>query len=357
MGALRGPALARLLTEAGYSVKPLLAPGAERFVGPAAFAAAGVPLSGPPEDPDAVAFAPAGPDVLSRLAWGVADAPTFEKALSGRRGCVVALEMDAGTLAHPAVRRNIRRVRESGCRVLEPEGGRMAPPGGIAAALFRSLGGELAGRRIVVTAGGTREPLDAVRFIGNRSSGKMGLAVAREALARGADVSVVAANLGTPEPGVEWIPVETVAEMERAVLEAVARADALIMAAAVSDFTPTAPGRGKVRRREGLKVEFRSTPDILARVRESFPHLFMIGFAAAFGDPLPDAREKLERKGADIIVGNDISRPEIGFGSDENEVCIVSRGEERRVGRASKREIARVILDVLISELNRKGQT
>jgi phosphopantothenoylcysteine decarboxylase / phosphopantothenate---cysteine ligase len=208
------------------------------------------------------------------------------------------------------------------------------------------LGGPLAGRRVLVTAGGTHEPLDSVRFIGNRSSGKMGLALAREALRRGAEVTVVAANIGRREPGVAWRDVGTVAELRDEVLREAGGADVLVMAAAVSDFTPASPSEEKIRRSSGVRsIELAPTPDVLQAVREQNPGLFMVGFAATHGDPASDAREKLEKKGADIVVGNDISREGVGFGAEENEVYVVSGRGERFVPRATKAEVAREVLD------------
>jgi phosphopantothenoylcysteine decarboxylase/phosphopantothenate--cysteine ligase len=198
-----------------------------------------------------------------------------------------------------------------------------------------------------------------VRFIGNRSSGKMGLAIAREAVRRGAEVTVVAANLGRTEPGTETLLIETVEELREEVLERVGRADALVMAAAVSDFTPASPVEEKIRRGQGtMAVELVPTADVLEAVREKNPDLFVVGFAATYGDPVPDARAKLVSKGADIIVGNDISLEGVGFGAEENEVYVVSRAEvgERFVPRASKAEVARVILDSLLAEMTEERQ-
>ena len=158
------------------------------------------------------------------------------------------------------------------------------------------------------------------------------------------------------EPDVEWYPVETVDEMSRSVMRLAADADVLIMAAAVSDFKPATALKAKVRRSEGLTVEFVATEDILAAVRERNPDLFMVGFAATHGDPVPDAREKLSKKGVNLVVGNDISRTGIGFGAEENEVYVVSRDDERLVPRASKIEVARDILDAVIADLKRERQ-
>jgi phosphopantothenoylcysteine decarboxylase/phosphopantothenate--cysteine ligase len=209
---------------------------------------------------------------------------------------------------------------------------------------------------VLVTTGGTHEPLDSVRFIGNRSSGKMGLALAREAQRRGARVTVVAANVVRREPGVAWYDVATVRELRDAVLELAGEADVLIMAAAVSDFTPAAVTRDKIRRSSGLRsIEVEATPDVLGAVREQHHGLFLVGFAAAHGDPAPDAREKLHNKGADIVVGNDISRDGVGFGAEENEVYVVTRRGERLVPRATKTAVAREILDDIMAALDEEG--
>lgn len=235
--------------------------------------------------------------------------------------------------------------------------GSVISAGDIAAATFGQLGGLLRGKKVLVTAGGTREPIDSVRFVGNRSSGKMGLAIAREAIERGASVTVVAANVEmSRESGVEWVPVETVDQMSEAVSSRASQSDALIMAAAVSDFKPATMLKEKVRRSEGLSVEFVPTEDILRSVRERNPELFMVGFSATHGDPRPDSRDKLRSKGVDIVVGNDISQEGIGFAVDDNEVYIVTSERERFVPRASKREIARAILGELQIEIEKERQ-
>jgi phosphopantothenoylcysteine decarboxylase/phosphopantothenate--cysteine ligase len=229
----------------------------------------------------------------------------------------------------------------------------MVPPLAIVGATLNSLRGPLSGVRILVTAGGTHEPIDKVRFVGNRSSGKMGKAIAREAYRRGAEVIVVAANVEEREPGIRWVDVETYAEAEEATTRLAAHADALIMAAAISDFTPAEVDEGKIRRSttEELDLKLVTTGDILQAVRKSNPRLFMVGFAATFGDPAPDAREKLGSKGIDLVVGNDIAHEGSGFGSDENEVYIVGRKGEQFVPRASKTEVASEILEAVASEM------
>jgi len=330
-------------------VEVVLASGSRVFVGPAAFSGITTVVEDTSRTPQALLFAPASSGVLARLAHGLGDVST--PYADGVRPAFVAPDLDAATVCHPAVRRNLALLRDDGVRIIEGTGEGMASAGEVAAAVLGGLGGPLAGRRVVVTAGGTREPIDSVRFVGNRSSGKMGLAVAREALYLGADVSVVAANVERKEPGVGWFPVETVQEMKEAVMDLAGEADALVMAAAVSDFTPVERVSEKVRRRDGLRVEFTPTADILAEVRQQHPGLFMIGFAATHGDAVADAREKLISKGADIVVGNDISRAGIGFSSDENEVWVVSRDGERFVPRASKKDVARAILDTMIDNM------
>jgi phosphopantothenoylcysteine decarboxylase/phosphopantothenate--cysteine ligase len=221
----------------------------------------------------------------------------------------------------------------------------------------------LDGLRLVVTVGGTREPVDSVRFVGNRSSGKMGAAIAREAYRGGAEVSVVAANVPEVEPGVEWRAVETFSELQSETLDLCEHADALIMAAAPSDFTPASPLLDeKIRRggRETLTLELAATPDILAGVRERCPGLFVVGFAATHGDPRPDSREKLRGKGADVVVGNDISTPGIGFGGEDNEAFIVIKNgseggyEEHFVPRGPKTALASAILGHLMPAIKHR---
>ena len=322
----------------------ILGQKARRFVGPAAFRDVAL-IDDPSHTPEAVLFAPAPVDTLANLARGM-DA-RFSAST------VVAPDLDASTAGHPAVRENLDLLREDGYRIVEGREGGMASTGEIVAGLLGSLGGPMSGLRLLVTAGGTREPIDSVRFIGNRSSGKMGLAVAREALRLGAEVTVVAANVDTVEPGTRHHTVETVEELHGAVLDLAADSDALVMAAAVSDFTPASQVREKIRRNSGTtSLELAPTADILEAVREQYPDLFVVGFAATHGDPVADAREKLAKKGANLVVGNDISREGVGFGAAENEVYVVGREKERFVPRASKEQVARVILDSMMAEMD-----
>lgn len=353
-GALSAPVIARELSEAGRRVRVNLEPGADNFIGRAAFAhsAEAAPVSG--ETPEALVFAPATAGAIARLAHGLSDGPVGDVYEPGLRPAFVVPDLDPATASHPAVRKNIATLREDGCHMIEGAGG-MAAAGEVVAEVLAGLGGPLTGLKVVVTAGGTREPIDSVRFVGNRSSGKMGVAIAREARRLGAEVSVVAANVERAEPGVAWYPVESVDELGGRTMDLVRGADVLVMAAAVSDFKPSTPLRSKVRRSEGLNVEFTATEDILKSVREKNPDLFMVGFAATHGDPVSDAREKLGKKGVNLVVGNDISRAGIGFGAEENEVYVVGREGERFVPRASKREIAHTILDAIVDAM-RSGE-
>ncbi len=357
-GALQAPEIAHQIASAGHRVEVTLEQGAGYFVGPAAFLASAPVVEVVTEVPEAVVFAPATAGTLARLAWGLSDGPAERAYAAGVRPVIIASELDEATHEHLVVCENTKRLRGDGCRVLEGSGGAMSSLEAIAGRVLHSLGGPLSGLRVLITAGGTREPIDRVRVVSNRSSGKMGRTLAREAFRRGAEVTVVAANVEEKEPGVRWVDVETYAEMEEATLRLAKKTDVLIMAAAISDFTPNHVEEGKIRRggTEELDVKLVATGDILEAVRESNPKLFMVGFAATHGDPLPDAREKLATKGVDLMVGNDISLSGSGFGSDENEVYVVGQAGERFVPRAPKTEVARAILDALIQEIGQENR-
>jgi phosphopantothenoylcysteine decarboxylase/phosphopantothenate--cysteine ligase len=348
-GALAAPEIAREIAGSGRRVEVILEPGARLFVGPAAFEDRIV--DEPSELPEAVLYAPATSGTLARLARGL------NGGFAGARSVFVAPDLDTFTAHHPAVEENLALLREDGCRVIPGGEEGMAPAGEVVAGVLGGLVGPMSGLRLLVTAGGTHEPMDSVRFIGNRSTGKMGLAVAREAVRLGARVTVVAANVEWTEPGTETYAVENVEQLQAEVLRHAAQADALVMAAAVSDFTPASQVKEKIRRGEGdLNLELRATADVLSAVRRKYPDLFVVGFAATHGDPVTDAREKLGSKGVDLVVGNDISREDIGFGADENEVYVVGREGERFVPRATKEVVARVILDSLLEEMSKERQ-
>jgi phosphopantothenoylcysteine decarboxylase/phosphopantothenate--cysteine ligase len=343
-GALAAPAIASELAAAGHEIQVTLEPRTEYFVGPGAFATSSRVAKAPLGVPEAVLFAPATAGTISRLAHGLEVGPSG--ILEDNVPVFVVPDLDPGTARNPAVEANLAVLRQDGRHVVLGDGGEFAAVGEVVAGVLGGMGGPMAGSKVLVTAGGTHEPLDSVRFIGNRSSGKMGLALAREAMRLGAEVHVVAANVAGREPGVGWSGVETVEQLRDEVLARAGGSDVLIMAAAVSDFTPASPVGEKIRRSHGVRsLELKPTPDVLEAVREQNPGLFVVGFAATHGDPVADAREKLQKKGADIVVGNDISRSGLGFGSEENEVHVVTRGGERFVPRASKTEVAREILD------------
>jgi phosphopantothenoylcysteine decarboxylase / phosphopantothenate---cysteine ligase len=263
---------------------------------------------------------------------------------------------------HPATRANVALLRERGVEVLEPGTGRLATAGEwgtgrlpepaalLAAVEARLRAPTLAGTRVLVTAGGTREPIDAVRFIGNRSSGRMGFAIAAAAAARGAQVAVVAANVALERDArVRYIDVATAAELADACEREFAQADILVMCAAVADFTVAAPTQGKIARDDRLTLELEPTRDVLAALaaarRDSQT---IVGFAAEHGNgALARAREKLERKAVDAIVCNDVSQPGVGFDAEHNEVTIITAAGEQHVAAAPKRAIAEAVLDAV----------
>ena len=347
-GALQIPEVCRQLSLAGHQVEVILEPGTRNFIGPAAFAGlaglAGI-LDAPDtgRNADAILFAPATAGTIAKLAHGLDVWPETSKTFGNpirtkdTRPVVVVPELDAATSGHPAVRENVRLLKRDGCRVFPGRKNGMIDATEIATEVLGGIGGPLSGVRILVSTGGTHEPIDSVRFVGNRSSGKMGVAIAREAARMGAEVTVVAANVEPVEPGMHWLPVETVDELREEVLAHAGDNEALVMAAAVSDFKPATTLQKKIRRSENLSLDFVATRDILRDVRKENPDLFVIGFAATYGNPVPDAREKLGSKGVNLVVGNDISRKGIGFGADENEVYVVGPEGELFVPQAAKK--------------------
>jgi len=366
IAAYKACTLVRLLVRAGHDVYPILTEGATRFVAPETFFA--LARTSPSEDPyphleraDLLVVAPLTANSLARLAHGLADDLLTEAALAHDGPVVVAPAMNVRMWRHPATQANAEMLRARGVVFVGPadgelaEGesgpGRMSEPEEIAEAVERALAGPtgpLAGLRVVVSAGGTREQLDAVRFLGNRSSGRMGVAVAEEARRRGADVTLLAANLAVPAPsGVTVVETPTAADLER---EAIARGDAhvIVMAAAVADYRPAAPETEKRPKDDSSwTVELTPTTDVLAALgARRAPEQVLVGFAAdGAGRGLERAREKLVAKGADLIVFNDISRTDIGFDTPENEVVLVSNGNEQHVARAPKSRIAIAVLD------------
>jgi phosphopantothenoylcysteine decarboxylase/phosphopantothenate--cysteine ligase len=369
IAAYKACTLVRLLVRAGHDVYPILTAGAERFVSAETFFA--LARKSRSDDPylhlelaDLLVVAPLTANTLARLAHGLADDLLTEAALAHAGPVLVAPAMNVRMWEHPATQENVAVLRGRGVEVVGPaegelaEGeaglGRMSEPEEIAARIEAILsGGEspsgpLRGRHVVVSAGGTREPLDTVRFVGNRSSGRMGVALAEEARRRGADVTLLAANLAIPAPsGITVVETPSAADLER---EALARADAdvIVMAAAVADYKPAEPLEHKRPKDETpWTVELEPTSDVLAALGAARrPGQVIVGFAAdGAGLGLERAREKRVAKRADLFVFNDVSRADIGFDATENEVVVVSDKGERQVGKAPKRQIAAAVLD------------
>ena len=401
IAAYKSLELARLATKEGHAVRVLMTPAAKRFVGPASFEGiVGAPVltdeferdptrGAFPSDPvpehdpighlevvanaDVYLVAPASANTIAKLAAGIADSMVTTSFLASAAPRLVAPAMNDRMYRDPATQANLATLRERGVTVIEPEEGALASRGeqGIGRlpeprALLDAVehavpgpSGPWDGLRVLVSAGGTREPIDPVRFIGNRSSGRMGVALAERAAHRGAEVTLVAANVSLSGPaGVRRVDVETAAELAEALGREFDSTDVLVMAAAPADFRPARPAGEKIHR-EGtgkLELDLQPTDDILAalsRVRR--PDQTIIGFAAETDAAPNRAREKLERKGADAIVFNDVSRAEIGFESAENEVLIVERDGEHHVPLATKQEIADAILDRVESLRSQRG--
>jgi phosphopantothenoylcysteine decarboxylase / phosphopantothenate---cysteine ligase len=365
IAAYKACELVRLLVRAGHDVEPLLTRGAERFVTAETFYALARTEPGGDRYPhlrraDLLVVAPLTANTLARLALGLADDVLTEAALAHDGPVLVAPAMNTRMWRHPATQANLQTLLGRGVEVIGPEEGelaegevgfgRMAEPEAIALRCEELLGapsGPLRGKRVLVSAGGTREPLDAVRFLGNRSSGRMGVALAEEARSRGADVTLLAANLAVPAPaGVEVVETPTAADLHR---EALARADAdvVLMAAAVADYRPAAADEGK-RPKDGSpwNLELVPTDDIAKAIGEQRNGTVLVAFGAEIGEEgLARKRAMLDGKRADLVVFNDVGREGIGFDSDENEVVLVTREGERLVGKASKRQIAAAVLD------------
>jgi phosphopantothenoylcysteine decarboxylase / phosphopantothenate---cysteine ligase len=391
IAAYKALELARLATKEGHAVRVLMTPAAKRFVGAASFEGiVGAPvLSGeferdpvrgafpgdpePGHDPishlevvanaDVYLVAPASANTIAKLAAGLADSMVSTSFLACTAPRLVAPAMNDRMYRDPATHANLETLRERGVVVIEPEEGalasrgesgigRLPEPPALLDAIESALptpSGPWDGLRVLVSAGGTREPIDPVRFIGNRSSGRMGIALAEQAARRGAEVTLVAANVSLPAPGgVRRVDVETAAELAEALGREFDSADVLVMAAAPADFRPRHAAGEKIHRESAdkLELDLEPTDDILAALGERRREgQTIVGFAAETSGGVGRAREKFESKGADAIVLNDVSRSEIGFESDENEVVIVERSGEHQVPLASKEDVADAILD------------
>ena len=390
IAAYKALELARLATLAGHGVRVVMTEAATRFVGAASFegiVGAPVltseferdPLRGafPGEeqvshDPighlelagrcDAFLVAPASANTISKLAAGAADSMLTTSFLACTAPRLLAPAMNDRMYADAATRANLAVLRERGVEVIEPEEGKLASRGEFGRGRLPDPEQLLArieaalpagsrpwdGLRVLVTAGGTREPIDPVRFIGNRSSGRMGIALAASAARRGAEVTLIAANVALPSPaGVRRIDVETAAQLAAAAGEEFPATHVLLMAAAPADFRAAEPASGKLRRSGPLELSLEPTEDILASLAVNRAEgQTVVGFAAEHGgEAVERARGKLERKGADLIVLNDVSDPEIGFESDRNAVTLIAAGGETEVPIDSKDAVAGAILD------------
>ena len=379
IAAYKGAEVARRLMDLGADVHVTLTPAGARFITPLTLRT----LTGNPvtvdmfDEPDewqvkhvslaqraaAVVVAPATADAIAKLALGIADEFIYAVALATRAPLVVAPAMNDNMFTHPRVRENLAQLRTRGALIVEPEAGRLASgaigqgrlaePEVIAAAVAGILApGDLRGVRVLVTGGPTREPLDPVRFLSNRSSGKMGYALARAAARRGAQVTVISGPTALSEPeGCQVVTVETAAEMHGEVTKRFPECEVLIAAAAVADYAPAASASEKMRKREGpLTIELRPTTDILAQCgKRKQQHQFLVGFAAETENLLGSARQKLEAKSLDLIVANDVSCAEIGFDSDQNAgYLLFADGRETELPKMDKSAFAERILDAVV---------
>jgi phosphopantothenoylcysteine decarboxylase / phosphopantothenate---cysteine ligase len=416
IAAYKALELVRLATDAGHAVRVVQTPNSRRFVGEASFAAlSGAPVlvseferdpargafpgEAPPEheplshlqlvaNADVYLIAPASANTIAKLAHGFAGDLLSSCALAATCPVVLAPAMNNHMYEHAATRANVQTLRERGVQIVEPgvgrlasKGehgvGRLAEPAELLAACEAAVdgesseqGGETAGAsgpgagwrgvKVLVTAGGTREPIDSVRFLGNSSSGRMGVALAEAAAARGAEVTLIAANVGlATSPAIARRDVVTAAELQQAGEEEFPASDVLLMAAAVADFRPVAPREDKIKKagQAGLSLELEATVDVLATLSaRRRAGQTLVGFAAEHGQHAVElGREKLLAKGLDAIVVNDISRADIGFDVDANEVTILtangngSADGEIEVGRAAKARVAEAILDAVAS--------
>lgn len=378
IAAYKAVDLLRILQRDGHDVTVVMTRAARRFVGPATFAAlsgrpVGTDLFGPDSRPgydhldlarraELFVIAPASANTIARMAAGLGDGLLGATYLAFEGPVVIAPAMNTRMWRHAATTDNLALLAARGVAVVPPESGlladgevgegRLAQPRTIAAAVGERLGraGSLAGRRVVVSAGGTQEPVDAVRFLGNRSSGRMGWALAEAARARGAEVTVLAANVDLPRRhDVRYVDAPTAAELHRVAREELPGCDLLVMAAAVADYRPAEAREGKIDKAaaEALELRLERTDDILSDLARRRCAQVLVGFAAEAGpEGLARARRKREAKDVDLVVHNDVAVAGIGFGSDRNEITILGPGaREEALPRMSKRDCAERILD------------
>jgi len=377
IAAYKAVEVCRLLVDAGAHVVPVLTEGAEHFVGRTTFSALAsepaqtslwneaspIPHTALGQSADLVLVAPATARLLSAYASGYSHDLLTNVLIATRAPVVLCPAMHTEMWEHPAVRANIATLRARGAHLVEPEEGRLAggdsgtgrlaAPARIVAEVQAVLarGADLAGLHVVVSAGGTREPIDAVRVIANRSSGKQGYALAAEAIARGARVTLVSTvDLPTPA-GVDVRRVQTAAEMEVAMGDLAEQADVVLMAAAVADYRPVAPAAGKLKKDQGVpQIVLEPTPDILAGLGARKPAAqVLVGFAAETSDLVANAEAKLARKNLDLIVANDVGAPGVGFQHDTNAVTLLRPGGEvDTVTLTDKRAVAKAVLDTVV---------
>ena len=384
IAAYKAADIASKLTQAGVRVEVVMTESATKFVAPltlrsitgrpvvtdmyelaSEFSIEHVALA---EAADVVVIAPATACIIAKLAGGIADDMLTCTVLATKAPIILAPAMNVNMFENSITQDNLSKLKARGFTIVDPACGRLASGKmglGRLAEVEKIIGttkqvlgrsGNLAGKRIVVTAGGTQEPIDPVRHIGNRSSGKMGYAVAEAARDRGAAVSLITAPTSLPEPaGMEVVHIKTAAEMKETVAKAVAQADALIMAAAVADYQSKSIAKAKIKKEApSLTLELVRTPDILTEVKGNF---LRVGFAAESEDIVKNARQKLEKKQLDIIVANDITDADSGFGTDTNKVTLISRdGKVESLPLLTKREVADKILDRVVGLLDRKAK-
>ena len=384
IGAYKAVEVARGLQKAGHDVVAIMTRSARKFVGPVTFEAitrrrvitdqfapgvnADIEHIAIASEIDLLLVAPATANLIGKYANGIADDFLTSLYLATRAPVLIAPAMNTNMFEHPSVRENMTRLMNRGVQFVDPGSGylacgwigrgRLAEPDDIVAAALQILqpAGPLRGRRVLVTAGPTHEPIDPVRYLGNRSSGKMGFALAAEAARRGATVTLVAGPATAEPPGtVEVVNVRSAAEMYRAVIERASVADVVIMAAAVADYTPAEVATEKIAKNdETLTIQFRRTVDILARLgrqRGSAERPLLVGFAAETHDVLAKARSKRQAKHVDLIVANDVSRTDAGFESESNTVTLIAADGEHAVPMQPKAGVARAILDRVESML------
>ena len=374
--------LASKLTQDGARVEVVMTEAAARFVAPLTFHTlthtrvitdmftspieyneTHVSLS---EAADAVVIAPATANTIAKIVAGMVDNMLTGVVLATKSPVIIAPAMNVNMWENPITRENVDKLKARGFTIVEPGYGRLASGkmgyGRLADTevildtIRQVLGGkgDLSGRHMVVTAGGTHEPVDPVRHIGNRSSGKMGYAVAEAARDRGAVVTLITAPTSLPDPsGIEVIHIQTASQMKEAVARAVSKADALIMAAAVADYQPKSTAKSKIKKdADTMTLELVKTPDILAEVKGNFVR---VGFAAESEDVVANARKKLDKKKLDLIVANDITSSDSGFSVDTNKVTIIDKqGNVENLPLLTKREVAEKILDKVVEILEKR---